>query len=85
MKVIHKHALKPGVSQVWMPRSSRILDVHTQYGVPTIWVETDPDKAGSPREFVTVPTGGEVPPEGRYLGTTHSVEGTLVFHIYEVT
>jgi len=51
----------------------------------SLWAEVPYDVGGEqlePRTFLVVPTGGDVPDAGTYLGTV--LDARLVWHIYEV-
>lgn len=83
-RVIHKltltemsHTIKVSID------AFKVLTVHEQKGMPTIWYETV-EKPMIPVEvkFVTVATGGDVPENSVYVGTTFCVP--YVWHIYQV-
>lgn len=85
MKTIYKYHLVVGANQhITMPKGSRILHVHTQETVPTLWVECAEGDDGpvEDRVFHVIGTGGQVPEEPMtYLGTTHC--NGFVWHVYE--
>lgn len=84
MQTIHKFAINPGKFEILLPVRARFLTVGIQEAGPQMWFELEPDLPRGIRHFCAVPTGGEVPFPGTYLGTVHSVEGWMVFHIYEL-
>jgi hypothetical protein len=64
-----------------LPRSSAVLHVREQGGVPTIWAEVDPSgPTHPPRLFVIAGTGHDAP-DGDYAGTCFC--GPFVWHVYE--
>lgn len=93
MLTIHKlkmpSELRPGeYFQVPIPRSAKILDVQTQFGLPVFWVLLDTDHhVGPGRDFVLFETGHNLSGcNGRldYAGTFQVNGGTFVFHLFEV-
>jgi len=70
---------------VWMRLGSTVRAVGVQTSrVISIWAEVpdDLDRPEVMRTFQVVPTGGDVPTVGIYIGTV--LDGLLVWHIYEV-
>lgn len=90
MRVIHKYSLGRHVFEetravtIPMPPASVVLSVDNQYNTITLWanVLVEGDDA-EPHVFYVVPTGGNVPNNGVYLGTVMLDEGTVVGHIYQ--
>jgi len=83
-RVIHKLTLTEMSQTIKVSVDAfKVLTVHEQNGVPTIWYETV-EKPMIPVEvrFVTVATGGDVPENSVYVGTTFC--GNYVWHIYQV-
>jgi len=68
-----------------MPAGATILHIAAQHDSGMLWAEVDADAKLVARDFVAVPTGGDVPKAGTYLGTFSSVGGRYVHHIFEVT
>lgn len=85
--VIHKFPLPlnhGGLHMIPLHPEARVVAVHPQNDVPTIWVLTpdpDPDTTRL-REFQIVGTGHEVPEDATYCGT--SVHEFFVWHVFEV-
>lgn len=80
---VHKFPLPTPVTRCGVRAGARVLCVTTQDNVPTIWFEVEPDAPVECREFVGVPTGGQIEPDAEYVGTAHGIDGWVVFHIYE--
>lgn len=73
---------------VEVPRYARVLSVgppRPSTGVDLdLWVLVDPTVAVEPRGFRVVGTGNPMPDDcGRYIGTTHSHGGALIWHVFE--
>lgn len=95
MRTVWKYPLNYGDTILRLPLGSVVLHVGEQPledAPATIWVEVDPEShvnvpgAGSgfvDRTFRLVGTGQPV--KGDYVGTTVNHDGSLVWHIYEVT
>jgi hypothetical protein len=86
MKVIWKFPiaeLAPRVSFP-MPAGSKPLDVQVQGGVPTIWVELDPQAERTVRDFRIEATGQPFDHAGAYLATFQIEGGRFVFHVYDL-
>lgn len=82
-RVVHKvHINDEEVSIKTSAGAFKVLTVHEQNGVPTIWYETL-EKPVVPVEvkFITVPTGGRVPDHYAYIGTAFC--GASVWHVYQ--
>lgn len=62
----------------------KVLEVHQQHNVPTVWYETL-EHAVVPVEvtFTLVPTGGEVPQGGEHIGTVFLNDTDVEFHVYQ--
>lgn len=88
-KSIWKFPLKVEDNQsVFMPKGAEILTVQAQGGNPCIWalVNTEePDE--EQRLFQIFGTGHPVSDniERKYINTFQVQEGTLVFHVFEIT
>ena len=72
-------------TDVLMRKGAVIRAVAMQGSVLCAWAETpmQADSLTVKRTFCVVPTGGDIPDPGTYLGTVF--EGPFVWHIYEVT
>ena len=64
-----------------IPYGARLLHVGSQQDVPTLWVAVNPEQPLESRRFWIVGTGGEIPRDATYVGT--SVGSVFVWHIYE--
>lgn len=84
MRTIHKYVLGPGANEISTFERARFLHVHTQASEPVLWVDVNTLQRECMRTIVVVPTGGEVPADGAYLGTAVDVAGVFVFHVYLV-
>lgn len=80
---VHKFTISEPVTRCDVRREARVLCVQTQDNNPCIWFEVNPDAPDERRDFIAVPTGGEVEPGAVYVGTAHGIGGWMVFHIYE--
>jgi hypothetical protein len=83
-RVIHKLPLTETSQTIKVSVGAfKVLTVHEQHGVPTIWYETL-EKPMIPVEvrFISVATGDAVPENSVYVGTTFC--GAFVWHIYQV-
>ena len=49
----------------------------------SIWAFVDVESPPEDKQFLIVPTGGEVPEHGKYLGTVH--QNVFVWHIFQET
>lgn len=85
VRVIHKYPIPMGNSDLWLAKSSIILDIAGQYGEVFMWVERPADDVVCEvRSFEVFGTGHPIPPKARkFLKTLHHSSG-LVLHYYEV-
>ena len=88
MRKIYKYELPHNGHTITIPHVViRFLEIHTQNGIPTIWVIVDPEvEAIIPTEIIAIGTGWELPDGlGDYLGTAEDEFG-FVWHyfIYEL-
>lgn len=68
-----------------LPIGARPLHVSTQEGAPFVWVQLATGETFLERRtFQLVGTGAPVPEGGAYVGTFHSPDESLVFHVYEI-
>lgn len=87
MKTIWKYPLEiTDVQEIEVPRGSTILSIHTQYGVPCVWVLVPNTEVGSIEKIaiLTFGTGNPVNDCGGcdFLGTYLTREDHLVFHVF---
>ena len=69
-----------------MPFSSKILTVQVQQEIPCIWALVNPGLYLVEREIRIVGTGHELDftALAKYLGTFQELNGSLVWHVFEV-
>ena len=88
MKVIWKAVLvkseDSNTARAHMDINAKVLCAQMQNGQRTVWFESEAAPLNTAdREFYILPTGmGEVPEDGRYIGTVQD-GGGYVWHIYE--
>lgn len=85
MRTVHKFQLKvtSAPQTIDLPHSARALSVQMQNDVPTVWIETDFERATEILrvEISVVGTGHPIPPVAEYyLGTVQM--GNHVWHFY---
>lgn len=87
MITIYKYTLSPDIL-VEMPEGSQILTIAEQKNEVCMWVKVNTQKPMIHRRFVVFGTGHEIPKDVdkflKYAGTAHGVDGSLVFHVFEV-
>jgi len=66
-----------------MPKGAEIVHVQAQRDIPCIWALVDPFAELKMRYFYIAATGQDVP-DGRYVGTVFQMNGSYVWHIFEV-
>lgn len=74
-----------------MPQGAHALSVgpprgEQEYGFPPLdlWALVTADAELTDREFLVVGTGNPIPPDAsNYVGTTHSHDGRLIWHVFE--
>lgn len=85
MRVVHKFPLNACLHQsVSMPAGSKVLAVHAQHNVPTLWAEVELGAPHTMYRVALVMTGAEVP-QGlgfRYVGTVLLSGDDFVLHCY---
>ena len=90
MRSIWKFPCPAGdVLNLTMPKGAVLLDVQGQYGVGALWavVETDEEELET-RSFRVFGTGHMIPDDvdlDRHVGTWQEGQGTLIWHLFEVT
>lgn len=84
MKTIYKYPLPGPTTVLEMPKRAKILHVHTQEGVPTLWALVDTESYQTEkRTFIWIGTGLQFNLyDGEYIGTVHAAP--FVWHIHEV-
>ena len=84
MRKIYKYSLPYDGHTITIPYDViRFLEIHTQNGIPTIWVIVDPEaEATISTEIIAIGTGWELPDGlGDYLGTAEDEFG-YVWHYF---
>ena len=84
MKKIFKYKLPHNGHTITIPYDViRFLEIHTQNGIPTIWVIVEPEnEVTNPVEIIAIGTGWELPDGlGDYLGTAEDEFG-FVWHYF---
>ena len=75
-------ALSQAYHRLKMPKGAIIRHVGTQtLGFITMWAEIDREADEETRIFTIVPTGGDVPENSVYVGST--IDQPFVWHLYE--
>lgn len=97
MSEVSEQQLEPKTKCVWkiplpldddsyvrkVPVGARVLYVAAQKGVPTVWVEVDPDAYMKEIRFQIFPTGtNAIPEDSGYCGSCMTHEGHFVWHVY---
>lgn len=73
-----------------LPADAQVLSVQMQHGIPTMWAIVDPDTATrynrATKRLHIAGTGHELPDNlGRFIDTFQMEDGTLVFHVFELS
>lgn len=87
MRMIIKFKLVSFATTLAVPVRSRVLSVHTQGGIPCVWIEVPVYKVGEPIFYISIKgyaTGEQWKPDGEnaYIGSCHDVNGNEVYHYY---
>ncbi len=76
-------SLTSQTQKISMPKGTRIIAVHDQRGLPTIWAIVSPSAELIVRYFCIRGTGHEVAaPQNGYLGSCFAVD-SFVWHVFE--
>jgi len=71
-----------------LPKDAKILTVQTQRGTPQLWAMVDSETEKEKRYFRLTGTGHPLGDDYlriiNYIGTFQMVNGTLVFHLFEI-
>ena len=71
-----------------LPKDAKILTVQTQRGIPQLWAMVDSEIGKEKRYFRLAGTGHPLGDDYlriiNYIGTFQMVNGTLVFHLFEI-
>jgi len=87
MKTIWIYSVHPGYNEHMIPEGYQILSVHTQFGIPQIWVQVDPKNSLVPVWLFCAETGHNFPENiklTRFIGTFLIESDALVFHLFEI-
>lgn len=86
MKEIWKFEIPiEGNFELSMPLGSEIIAFQTQYENPCIWAIVNPSSKLVLRTFSIKGTGHQFEDPGKYIGTIQQINGTLVWHLFEIT
>jgi hypothetical protein len=80
MKTVYKYPLEVNVCTIDLPIDSKVVCVHEQNSVPTLWIEHDTTKPSKEFSFCVVATGGHIPNDWEHIGTCFI--GNYVWHVY---
>ena len=70
-----------------MPQGAKILSLQVQHGTPTIWALVDPEAPSTQRNFRVAGTGHAIDNFGdelSFVGTCQMMDGSLVWHLFEL-
>lgn len=81
MKTIYKYPLEVNVCTIDLPIGSKVVCVHEQNNVPTLWVEQNTSLPLDQCKFCVVATGHAIPEDGIHIGTCFI--GPNVWHVYQ--
>lgn len=82
MRVIYKYPLNIGWNGISLPLESEIVHIAEQYGQLQMWVEQDPTRPLSQRQFNVYGTGHYIYNDNEmHLATV--LVGDFVWHVYE--
>lgn len=83
MKTIFKYELSPLLTELDVPKDSKVLSLQTQHGIPCIWLLVDPSKENTKLKLTVVGTGNQICVENKsYVGTFQMDDGFLVLHVF---
>ena len=83
MKTIWKYELNPLLTELEVPKDSKILSLQTQFGIPCIWLLVEPNNDKSKLKLTVVGTGHNLCDENKtYIGTFQMDGGELVLHVF---
>lgn len=68
---------------ITMPANAEPIRFGTQAGKPVMWCIVDPEQPDTERPFAVVPTGGNVPPGARHVGTILVMDEQIVWHLFD--
>lgn len=74
------------ITTIVMPEGAKVLSVHQQYEVPTLWALVDLDAPQIDHRFLIFGTGMGIPPEigpSAHVATFQMGGGTLVWHMFD--
>lgn len=79
-RAIYKYPVHHALYPIEIPKGAVLRHVGEQHGIPTLWIEIDPDAETRAVNIITVGTGHPVPQDGHFLGTV--MLGAFVFHLF---
>jgi hypothetical protein len=80
---VHKYELQPGLSEVAIPATAKLLHVGVIDGRVYVWALVDPADGLSPRRIGFMDTGLPIPADCEYVGTAVDRRTNLVRHVFE--
>lgn len=84
MHTIYKYVLDvEDEQQLPMPKGATILHVASVSDQVTLWALVDPDAPVVNRKFVIHGTGHDVTEPDQYVGTAITMNGRLVWHVFD--
>lgn len=85
--LIHKESIWAGPATLVLPVDAKVISVGDQNDMISIWYESEQQSPYENREFEVVGTGMyfNKTRHHNFLGTVIQAEGSLVWHVYEVT
>lgn len=82
MRTIHKYQLGVNAGVIDLPPGYKVIAVHEQRSVPTLWIELDSEKTKlAELKYCVLATGELVPDDYVHLGTVFI--GSFVWHVYQ--
>jgi hypothetical protein len=81
MKTIYKYPLHVNFCTIDLPKDSKVVCVHEQNLVPTLWIELETSNEMAFETFFICGTGQQLPEDGKHVGTCFI--GPNVWHVYQ--
>lgn len=82
MRVVYKYPLMIGYNGISLPLEAEIVHIAEQHGQLQMWVEQDPNRPMSQRQFNVYGTGHPIYNNNEHHLATVLV-GDFVWHVYE--
>ena len=85
MKRIYKYPIQVNDHFILeLPDEAEILYIGMQKSEPFMWVLLDTEQSKEERHFYLYGTGMEVPDDYCYIDSFQMLNGSLIFHLFEV-